>query len=268
MEATRTRGQINAKKLHSAFPVFKKLTVDEHVITKMIAEEVEASSWRLRETIRVRELTATHRLGQMRRLQMLEELRTWKREFGFDYIEIAVGMGARYSNSKIFFYRNMINPKRPHTPDEFRLEMKVDVELLRMEITLSQHAPQSQCDPSPRRAAVDTGLEEPGTPPRSPAIGTKSDGLGVLRIETSMEEEGLLPLQTSMDRFCNFNFTGTEQECILFKSDVGVDDNDESTTLKVQAGAREEFARLPIGRHQRETASTQQNKQFDRGRSQ
>ena len=34
---------------------------------------------------------------------------------------------------------------------------------------------------------------------------------------------------------------------MLFQPDVGVDDNDESTTSKVQTGAREEFARLPIG---------------------
>ena len=83
-----------------------------------------------------------------------------------------------------------------------------------------------------------------------------------------MEEEGLLPFETSMSAFFNFNFTGTEPQCILFKSNVGVDNNDESTTSKVQAGAREEFARLPIGRHQRETASTQQSKQFDWGGSQ
>ena len=65
-----------------------------------------------------------------------------------------------------------------------------------------------------------------------------------------------------MDDFFNFNFISPEQECILFKSDIGVDDNDESTTLKVQPDAREEFARLPIDRKQRETASTQQSKQL------
>ena len=76
-----------------------------------------------------------------------------------------------------------------------------------------------------------------------------------------MEEEGLLPLETS-------NCTSPEQEYILLQPDLGVDDNDEGTISKVQAGAREEFARLPIGRQQRETASTEQSKQFDRGRSQ
>ena len=32
----------------------------------------------------------------------------------------------------------------------------------------------SECDPSPRRAAVVTRSEEPGTPPHSPAISTGS----------------------------------------------------------------------------------------------
>ena len=42
-------------------------------------------------------------------------------------------------------------------------------------------------------------------------------------------------------------------------------ENDEATTSKVQAGASEELARLQVGRQQRETASTEQSKQFDRG---
>ena len=37
-----------------------------------------------------------------------------------------------------------------------------------------ENSPSSQCDPSPRRAAVDTGSEEPRTPLRSPAISTGS----------------------------------------------------------------------------------------------
>ena len=41
--------------------------------------------------------------------------------------------------------------------------------------------------------------------------------------------------------------------------------NQPATTSKVQAGAREEFARLSIGRQQRETASTEQSKQIDPG---
>ena len=63
----------------------------------------------------------------------------------------------------------------------------------------------SQCDPSPRRAAVDTGSKEPGTSPRSPAIGTGSEEPGASRA----------PFKTSIDGFLNSNFTSTEQECVL-----------------------------------------------------
>ena len=120
------------------------MTVDEHVIAKMIAE-VEATSWRPRETIRVRELAATHRLGQMRRLLMLEEKKAGKQEFGFDRIETAAEMDEkRFRTSLVsdpFFYRNRLNTRRQHTPDEFILEMKVDIKQLRMKIILSQPAP-------------------------------------------------------------------------------------------------------------------------------
>ena len=244
------------------------MTADTRDAARRIAD-VEVTSWRIRETNQIRDLAATHRLGQMRRLLMLEEQKAWKREFGFDRIETAAEVNEkRFRTSLVsdpFFYRNMSNPRRPHTPDEFTLEMKVDVKRLRMEIILSQPAP-PQCDLLPRRAAVDTGSEEPGTLRRSPAIDTGSDEPGVSRTE-STEKEEIIPLETSMDGFLHFNFTSPEQECIMFQSDVGVDNNDESTASKVQAGAREKFARLPIGRQQRETASTEQSKQLDRGRS-
>ena len=57
----------------------------------MIAER-EATSWRLRECIRMRELAATHKLEQMRILWMLKKQKAWKRETGFDRIEIIAEM--------------------------------------------------------------------------------------------------------------------------------------------------------------------------------
>ena len=123
--------------------------MDEHVITKRIFEDVEASIWRIRETIRVGELAATHRLGQMRRLLMHENHNTWKREFGFDRTETAAEMDeqrSRTSTSPVpdpFFYCNRVIPKHPHTPDDFTLEIKVDIEGLKTEIILSQPAPRS-----------------------------------------------------------------------------------------------------------------------------
>ena len=111
-----------------------------------------------------------------------------------------------------------------------------------MEINLSQPAP-PQCDSLPRHAAVETGSDEPGTPPQSPAIDTGSDGPGVSRIETSTEEERVVPLETCMDGFLRSNCSSTEQEYILLHPpDVGVDDEKEITATSQQAAVREEFA--------------------------
>ena len=48
------------------------MAIEECNARQMIAEE-KATSWRLRECIQVREFAATHRLGRMRRLWMLED---------------------------------------------------------------------------------------------------------------------------------------------------------------------------------------------------
>ena len=64
------------------------MTVKERKFA-MVADDVEATIWLIRETTRVRELAATDRIGKMRRLLMLEEHKTWIREFGFDRIETA-----------------------------------------------------------------------------------------------------------------------------------------------------------------------------------
>ena len=126
-----------------------------------------------------------------------------------------------------------------------------------------ENSPSSQCNPSPRRAAVDAGSEEPGTPPRSPAISTGS-GAGLSRAETQiMEEEDVFPFETSMDDFLRSNCTSTEQGCILLQLDVGVNNNkiqaevgmdDSNDATAQQAAAREESARLPSGQQQGMTA--------------
>ena len=140
-----------------------------------------------------------------------------------------------------------------------------------------ENSPSSECDPSPRRAAVDTGSEEPGTPQQSPAISTGS-GPGASRAETQMmKEEEIFPFETSMDGFLRSTCTSTEQEYILLQPNVGVndnrvqpevemDDNNDATTQ--QAAVREEFM-SPTEKlqHQGTTAwATEQSKQFDRGR--
>ena len=210
----------------------------------------------------------------MRRLLMHEKNKVWKREFGFDRIETAAEMDekrSRTSTSPVpnpFFYGNIVSPNHPHTPDESTLEMKVDVEGLRMEIILSQPA-SSECDPSPRRAAVDTRSEEPGTPPQSSAISTGSPGAS--QAETQMEEE-IFSFETSMDMdgCLNQNFTSTEQESALpHQQDVGVDnDEKETTTATQQAAVRKEFVSPTEKQQQRGTTAwgTEQHKLFDRGR--
>ena len=80
----------------------------------------------------------------------------------------------------------------------------------------------SECDPSPRRAAVVTRSEEPETPPPSPAEITGS-GPEVSQVETQMEDT-IFSFEASTDGFLNQNFTSTEQEsALLHQQDVGVE---------------------------------------------
>ena len=108
------------------------------------------------------------------------------------------------------FYTKLYNPRWPHTPEEHTLEMRVDVERLRMKVVYSQLAPPPQYDSSPQQ---------------SPAVGTGSDEPGVSRAESqSTESEGIFPLQASVDGFLHVSCTSPEQECILLQPDIGVDD--------------------------------------------
>ena len=51
------------------------MTVKERDFAR-ISEDVEATTWRIQETILAGELAATHRLGQMRRLLIHEKHKT------------------------------------------------------------------------------------------------------------------------------------------------------------------------------------------------
>ena len=132
-----------------------------------------------------------------------------------------------------------------------------------------ENSTSSEFDSSPRRAAVDTGSEGPGTPPQSPAISTGSPG--VSQAETQMEEE-IFSFKTSMDSFLrpNANFTSMEQEsALLHQQDVRVDDDEkETTTTTQQAAVRKKFVSPTEKQQQRGTIAwgTEQHKLFDRGR--
>ena len=118
-----------------------------------------------------------------------------------------------------------------------------------------ENSTSSDCDPSPRRAAVVTRSEEPETPPHSPAIITGS-GPEVLQVETQMEDE-IFSFEASTDVFFNQNFASTEQEsALLHRQDVGVDDNEkETTTTTQQAAVRKEFVGPTEKQQQRGTTA-------------
>ena len=133
---------------------------------------------------------------------------------------------------------------------------------------VEQHGTVSECDLSPRHAAVVTRSEKLETPRKSPAIGTGPNRPGVspaFEANSPLKEESLFPSETSMEAFLNFNLLSPEQECTFHQPEIGVEISDEATS-KLQASAREDSAR-PTIRQLRTTAwSTQQSKQFDRGR--
>ena len=250
------------------------MTIEERYVARM-SEDLGTTIWRLRETVRVAKLAATHRLEQMRSLLMPERHKVWKKEFGYDRIEIAAEMDeerSRTSTSLVsnpFLYRNMVIPEHPHTPEEFHLQMKVDVEGLRMEIILSQPS-SSECDLSPRHAVVVTRSEKLETPPKSPAISTGLDRPGVSPAfeADSQTDESLFPFEVSTEDLLDKNVTSTKQEepALLHQQGVGVGDGEKETTTTEQAAAREESARPTIRRLRTTALSTLQSKQFDRGR--
>ena len=87
------------------------------------------------------------------------------------------------------------------------------------------HSQSSECDPSPQRAAVDTGSEEPATPPQSPAISTGSEP-EASRAETQTMEQEYILIQSREYIFLRLNFASTGQEsALLHQQDVGIDDD-------------------------------------------
>ena len=85
----------------------------ERDVRKMIAE-VEATNWRRRECIRVREFVGMHRLERMRYLRILEEQEAWKRKAGFDRIKITAEMDAQRFGTGFDsepFYTKLYNPR-------------------------------------------------------------------------------------------------------------------------------------------------------------
>ena len=138
---------------------------------------------------------------------------------------------------------------------------------------VEQHSTASECDLSPRHAAVVTRSEELETPRKSPAIDTGLNRPGVSPAfeadsPQSQTDESLFPFEANTDDFLDKNVISTKQEepALLHQQDVGVDDNEIETTQ--QAAVRKEFVSPTEKQQQKRMAtwSTDESKQFDRGR--
>ena len=128
----------------------------------------------------------------------------------------------------------------------------------------------SECDLSPRHAAVVTRSDKLETPPKSPAISTGLDKPGVspaFEADSLQTDESLFPFEASTDDLLDKNVSSTKQEepALLHQRGVGVGDGEKETTTTEQAAAREESARPTIRLLRTTASSTQQSKQFDRG---
>ena len=122
-----------------------------------------------------------------------------KRDGGFDRIEIIAEMHeqtlerlhAGFDSEPL--YTESYNPQLPLIPEEFTLGMNVEVEILMLEIPLSQPPSLPQYDSSPRRLpAAGTGLDEPGLP--HPEM-------------RQTEQEGTFPFQAGVDNFLDVDCT-------------------------------------------------------------
>ena len=137
---------------------------------------------------------------------MLENQKAWKREAGFERIEIITEMDAQRFRTDFDsepLYTKLYNPRWPHTPAENTLEFNVEVEGLRKEILLSQPALSPQDDLSPRQSpAVGTGLNEPGIPHAE---------------SQSTEREEIFPSQASLDVFLHVSCIRNRRLLFCFK---------------------------------------------------
>ena len=143
--------------------------------------------------IQVRGLAASYKLEQRRSMRVLEKRAIWMRENGFDRIKVIVEMHddtLRRLHAGLDlepFNTVLYNPRQPPTSEKITLDIKIEIESLRLEDLLSKPLPPTQYDLSPRRSpSAGTGLNEPGVP--HPEM-------------QQMEQEGTFPFQAGADGF-------------------------------------------------------------------
>ena len=123
-------------------------------------------------------------------------------------------------------YTGLYNLRWPQTPEEYTLEMNVEVKALRLKILFSEPLPSLQHDLSPRQShAAGTGLDEP----RGPNAVTQENE----------QEEGIFPFQADVDGSLHVNCTSPEQEgTISFQADVVVKLEEKISTAQKSPHAR------------------------------
>ena len=134
------------------------------------------------------------------------------------------------------YYSGLYTSRRPHTPGEFTLDRKVELESWRTEVLLSQPLPPLQYDLPPRR---------------SPAAGMRLEKPGKCHTEMQqMEQRGIFSFQADVDSVFPVDCMRIrEQEGMLsFQTDVGV--NPETTDITVQVAACQEVMKMPISQQQ------------------
>ena len=98
-----------------------------------MVSELATTRGRVRKLIQVRELAASHKLEQMQGVRMLEKQAAWKRDGGFDKIEVIAKMHEQTLRclhagfDSECFNTGLYNPRRPFIPQEFTLDMNVEV---------------------------------------------------------------------------------------------------------------------------------------------
>ena len=167
--------------------------------------------------------------------------------------------------------RMILNSEYPQSVLRYGSQVPVQPDNVTGEHRVEHHSTASECDLSPRHAAVVTRSEKLETPPKSPAISTGLDKPGTspaFGADTPQTDESLFPFEASTEDFWENNVTSTKQEenALLHQQHVGVDDGEKETTQ--QAAVCKEFV-SPTEKQQLKrmaTWSTDESKQFDRGR--
>ena len=168
--------------------------------------------------------------------------------------------------------RMILNSEYPQSVLRYGSQVPVQPDNVTGKHRVEHHSTASECDLSPRHAAVVMRSEKLETPPKSPAISTGLDKPGIspaFGADTLQTDESFFPFEASTEDFLDEYVTSTKQEvepALLHQRGVGVDDGEKETTTTEQAAAREKSTRPTIRQLRTTASSTLQSKQFDRGR--